>query len=252
MRRHTVCIVAFGLLAAVAWGQAPTETPQPLDAAKACVANADWAGAIDAYANYLRGLTTRDFRDKKTFSWILEEFEKKAQGSAPDYEAFKQVVKAKLPKTREKSDSLLAWRLHALLAEIARRQGNADEDAKETGLAIDWYPDTACGEPATQSRIQHLYNDVALARAKADPVAGEGYLLDKLLRDPRFDFAYLPPWQAFYEGKPDAYQALVRKVIDTYDQKAKRNPAKADMLAHYRKLAEEELAAAPPQPAANQ
>jgi hypothetical protein len=252
MERLGRCLALFALMGCAAWGQqAAPETPKPLDTAQACVEKGDWSGAIDAYAAYLRGLTTRDYRDKKTFAWILEAFEKQAPDGKPDYEAFKQVIRGKLPKYRgEKGDSIQVWRLHLLLADIARRQNNPDEAAKETGIAIDWYPETAYGDPATQSRLQHLYNEAALARAQADPAAGETYLLDKLLRDQRFDFAYLPPWRAFYEtkGDPAAYPAFVRKVIDTYDQKIKRYPAKSDMLTHYRKLTEEELATAPNQP----
>lgn len=248
MRRFTGCFIALALLATLAWGQEAPESsqPKPLDVAKACVDNADWSGAIDAYASFLRGLTTRDYRDKKTFSWILEAFEKQAQGNPPDYEPFVQVIKSKLPKTRgEKGDSLLVWRLHALLAEIARRQGNAEEEAREIGIAIDWYPNTTYGDPATQSRLQHLQNDAALLRAKNDPAKGESYLLDEFLRDERFDFVYLKPWQEFYKDKPEAYQDLARRVVETYAQKIKRYPAKTDLLTHYQKLTEEALGTSP-------
>ncbi|MDX9971468.1 MAG: hypothetical protein RBU21_00620 [FCB group bacterium] len=247
MSRFSGCFVAFGLLTALAWAQDAPEAakPKPLDTAKASVDNADWSAAIDAYTAHLRGLTTRDYRDKKTFSWILEAFEKQAQGNPPDYEAFQQIVKGKLPRNREKGDPLLVWRLHALLAEIAARQGNDPEVLKATEVAIDWYPNTTYGDPATQSRLQHLYNDAALLRAKSDPAGGETYLLDEFLRDERFDFVYLKPWQDFYNDNPEAYQDFARRVLETYDQKIKRYPAKTDLLTHYRKITEEALGTTP-------
>lgn len=258
MKGWHVLLVAGAVLAApvLATAELPPEAVHPLEVAKALVGGGDWSGAINAYADHLSKLTTRDYRDKKTFQWILDAYEKQAPESGPDYEAFKDILKAKLPKsTRDKADPVLTWRVHDLLARIAKRQDKAEDARKALEKAIETYPDVPYGEPAAQSRLQHLYNEVALMRAEDDLAGAEAYLLGAFLKDPRFDFVYLPPWRALYEsaGTPEQYQAWVTRVIEAYDKKIKEVPAKADMLHHYRWLLQQELPpppAAPPEPPA--
>jgi len=203
--------------------------------------------AIDAYTEHLRKLTTWDFRDKKTYDWILEAFEKTTPEGKPDYQAFRQSVRAKLPRPKAKADPISTWRLHLLLSRVAGKQGNEPEARQELQLAITTYPDVAYPEQETQSRLQHLYNEAALARAKEDPVAGEEILVQGFLKDPRFLYVYLPPWKEFYASinTPEKYDALIQRIIAACDQKAQRFPAHSDALTHYRRLYAEELAAKP-------
>lgn len=251
--RTRLGLLILGMLAVpFVWAQ-PTELPpeatHAMEMAKALVGGGDWSGALNAYADYLGKLTTRDYRDKKTFRWILEEYERQAPQGKPDYETLKAVARAKLPKSsREKADPILTWRLHLLLADIARREGKDAEYRQALERAIAAYPDVAYGEPAKQSLLQHLYNEMAFQRAREGIPAAEGYLLDAFLEDPRFDFVYLPPWRKMYEeaGTPELYEAFARRVVETYEKKAERYPAKADVLNHYRWALEQQL----PEPAA--
>jgi tetratricopeptide (TPR) repeat protein len=221
----------------------PEESLPALETAKQKVAEGQWDEAIDAYAEHLGKLTTRDFRDKKTFNWILDAYEKAAPEGKPDYQPFWKIVERKLPRDRSKADPVVTWRLHMVLAEIALRVKDSSEAAKQLELAIDRYPDVAYSEPDTQSRLQHLYNTAAFLKAEKKVEDGEDYLVKSLREDPRFVYPYLRPWREFYAeaGTPERFAGLLERILEAYDAKIKEADSdRADTLAHYRRLIAEE------------
>lgn len=227
------CAAWWSLLAAAA-PEAPPAAP--LDEARAAAESAEWGRALDAYTEHLRGLTTREYRDKKTYVWLLDELEKAApEGAEVDREPLAEAAEARLSKSGKEADPVTDWRLHHLLAEIAARDGNADEARSHRLEAIKAYPSIVYAEPDKHSRLQHLYNEVARAQAEKDPEAAEKYLLDSFLEDSRFVYVYLPPWRDVYEDEPEKFEAFRLRVLEAYDAKAEKSPDLADALVHYRR-----------------
>lgn len=238
---HVMLMVCGASASAATYDGLPEEARHSLEMARTLVAAGDWSSAIEAYADHLKYLTSRDFRDKKTFEWILEAFEK-AGGPPTDYEPLKAVVKSKLPSGRSKPDPIMTWRLHYLLARIAQREGNVKESETRLQLAIDAYPDYLYSMPEKESFLQHLYNELALSKAKVDVDAAEKFFLDRFVKDPRFDYLHLPPWKSFYDsaGTSERFSTLCGRAVEAYGKKAEAFPAKADMYTYYqRRLAGE-------------
>ncbi len=233
---RAMCVVC-GLCASVgAWSEIPEEARHSLDMARTLVAAGDWSSALEAYGDHLRHLTSRDFRDKKTFEWILDAFEKSLEKPI-DYEPLKAVVKSKLPSGRSKPDPVMTWRLHHMLARMAQREGNTKEYETRLQLAMDAYPEMHYSMPEKESLLQHLYNELALSKAQTDVDAAEKSLLDSFAKDQRFDYVYLAPWKSLHDnaGTPERYAALRERVIEAYGKKAENLPAKADMYTYYRR-----------------
>jgi hypothetical protein len=206
--------------------------------AEALAAAGKWTEAIEAYGQELTQMTAPQYRDKKDFEWVLDEFVKT---SPKDYEPLKKTATQLL--TKHKGSDIYEWRLHRLLADIAQKQADKDTEQKELDLAIAAYPPETSNEPSKLSSLQHLYNRRALLTADKDAKAAEDYLLKAFKTDPRFVYFFGSPWQAWYEqaNQPQGYQQLQQRVQKIYGEKAATDPKHRSLLQRYAKLLAAEM-----------
>ena len=208
-------------LASIALGQAE----QPATKSK-------WAKSIEDYGKELAGMSPQQYRDKKDFEWILEEYEKEA---GQNYDALKNTVNDLLP--RYKANHIYEWRLHRLLAQIAAKQGDKDAQAKALDAAIAAYPPEKSAEPSKLSSLQHLYNERALLTAEKDVAAAEEYVLKAFKVDKRFVYFFGHTWEQWSQQHDQAarYQPLLKKVQKIYGEKAASDPEHRGLLQRYAK-----------------
>jgi hypothetical protein len=203
----------------------------PADTAQQRAAAGDWVGAFDSYAKFLRETAVEQYRDKKDFGWILEEFEKK-HGDG-DYAPLKKATETSLDQ--HKDDPIYTWRLHRLLADIAEKAKDKDALVKELDQTIATYPKKVEGDPSRHSSLQHLYNRRAMLIAETDVDAAETYLLKNFKEDARFVYFFDSPWRELYEKRqtPQRYRDFAKKIVAAYQEKARKSPAQQQMLSKY-------------------
>lgn len=196
----------------------------------------NWAGAIDAYGEELRGISVEQYRDKKDFGWIIDAYAKASpDGAAPGggmWEPLKKIFQQKI--TQHADDAIFAWRLHRGLADIAERAGDAAGEKTELEQAIKAYPVVNDSDPARHSSLQHLYNQYGLLLAKDHVADGVDYVSAKFAADERFVYFFTSPWKQLLKDQPNQYRDLIKKVLASYDDKAKQHPEQGEMLMKYR------------------
>jgi hypothetical protein len=195
-------------------------------------AKSKWAKSIEDYGKQLSAMSPQQYRDKKDFEWIVEDYEKEA---GQNYDALKGVAQELLP--RHKGDFIFEWRLHRLLAQIAAKQGDKDAQAKALDAAIAAYPSEKSGEPSKLSSLQHLYSERALLMAEKDVAAAEEYVTKAFKADKRFVYFFGHTWEQWYQQHDQAarYQPLLKKVQKIYGEKAASDPEHRGLLQRYAK-----------------
>jgi tetratricopeptide (TPR) repeat protein len=205
-----------------------------IEQAQSLASAGDWSAAIDTYSEYLRGLSAEQYRDKKDFAWILDEYERvrRPRGEA-GYREFSEIIQRKL-EDRAPGDPD-RWRLYRALAGIDEKLRDPRSQREHLQQAIDEYPPDIEGNPAQHSSIQHLYNSVAMLVAATSIEEAEKYLLDSYEQDPRFVCVFLPPWQQLYKERNEAarYDRLIEQVLGAYERKADREPSLRVLLEEY-------------------
>lgn len=218
----------------------PEDSLAPLKEAQRLASEEVWSGAIDAYTDHLSKLSTRNYRDKKTYEWILLEY---VESNPNQLEPLKSLVEGKLTAIGEEADAIRSWRLHQLLSRIAEKEGGAEEQKRQLMMAIKSYPKVRYAEPSKHSKLQHLYNEVALQMAESNLENAEEWFLDNFSKDERFDFVYLPVWKSFYDERdqPERYEVLITKAIVAIDGKSNASPERSDYWRFVKGNLEREL-----------
>lgn len=197
---------------------------------------ANWASALDSCSVYYEKLTVRHGRDRKLFTWIVEEFLRDAQrrGRPPDFDALKATVDAKVAESAERP--LILWRLHVLKADIARSQKDLDAYELAMAEAIKVYPEITYPDPPTQDYLHTLYNELALLAARDDLPKAEETILKQFVEDRRFVYFDIERWRAFHRGAAVAQRTadFAKRVINAYTAKIEATPDLADVLTWYK------------------
>ena len=202
------------------------EAADPLDRYQAQIAAKEWSAAVDSYLAFLADLTPGQYRDKKDFGGLLDAY---AAANPNDLVGLKTLAADKLEQ--HKANDLAAWRLHRLLADVAKREGDAA--AERERAAIDAYPKVDYPEPAKHGSIQHLYNRLAVLTAAAEGgAAAQELLLKAFASDERYVAFYLPPLK---EELGDAWlRRYVAGLTLAYEKKIANEPRNAERLRRER------------------
>jgi len=209
----------------VACGVARGQSTDAADKAQALAAEGKWAEAMESYGDFLKGLSAEQYRDKKDFSWIVEECQKNGK----DLAGLKQAAEEELAK--HPKDNLFTWRLHRMLGEMAEKSGDKEALKKELDLAIASYPAKVDGDPSKHSSLQHLYNERALLATEKDVKSGEDYILRAFKEDKRFVYFFGTPWEQALGARE--YAKMMGRVVKVYEEKAASNPVQRSILNRY-------------------
>ena len=213
--------------------------------AQAAARNAHWEGALTAFEEYIRSLTTRDSRDLMSFAWILRDYLTRSyvEDAVPDLDAFRAVALARIEKLDKARDQDLLWRYEFLLADIERAR-DQDQAAREHTLkAIELYPAVDYPDPVRQSMLPHLYNIAALTLARSNLPDAVVFFANSFLADPRFNCIQTDAWQWHYikTGNPEGFLGFLERMLQAFDEKIAKMPDKQDELRYYRRRLQRSL-----------
>jgi hypothetical protein len=102
-----VMVITAALLSLAAAGRAQTGISGDDDKARLLAAAGKWDEAIETYGKFLGSISPQEYRDKKDFEWVMEEYEKNDAGNL---DRLKKAAVDLLAK--HKGQEIFDWRLH--------------------------------------------------------------------------------------------------------------------------------------------
>ncbi len=187
--------------------------------------------------------------DKTDFNgawWVVKQLNP-AEQVVDDWLEYLRAQAQFILENKKSPDGLMPdepWRLYYLVAEVNRDRGKLEQAKEDYVQALNSYPEKDYSQPAQHSKYQHVANDLLLTLWDYEgQEVVEAMLLEMLEKETRFDYFFPNTLKRHYEemGKTQDFKALLEKVQDAYDQRAKRFPRKEQQITEYKNLLAQEL-----------